>query len=146
MQAIFTRYLILEIDWRVKIGSAPVKTSRRVSWNDCDPSGRIRFQAVFDWFVDAEVEFLRELGIVEAFGTMPRVAAEAEYTLGLWYDDAVELEVGVAEIGRSSVRYRFVVRSGGEEAANGTVKCVYVVDGRSATLPDPIRAALEGAT
>jgi acyl-CoA thioesterase FadM len=122
-----------------------VKTSRRVSWNDCDPSGRIRFQAAFDWFVDAEVELLRTLGIVDVFGTMPRVAADAQYALGLWYDDAIEIEASIVEIGRSSVRYRFLVTKGGQEAVTGAVTCVYVVDGRSASIPDAARAALEAA-
>jgi acyl-CoA thioesterase FadM len=76
---------------------------------------------------------------------MPRVAAEAEYALGLWYDDAVEIEVSVVELGRSSVRYRFVVTSDGEEAVSGAVTCVYVVDGLSAALPDSVRGVLEEA-
>jgi acyl-CoA thioester hydrolase len=122
-----------------------VTTTRRVSWNDCDPSGRIRFQAVFDWFVDAEVAYLEALGVGDAFGTMPRVAAEARWGKGIWFGDSVEIEVGIDEIGRSSLRYRFVVRNGGEEAVSGTVTCVYVVDGRSAPLPGDVRAALEAA-
>jgi acyl-CoA thioester hydrolase len=76
-----------------------VRTPRRVSWCDCDPSGLIRFQAAFDWVVDAEVELLREAGVGEVFGTMPRVAASAEYRRRLVFDDAVEVELRVAEIG-----------------------------------------------
>jgi len=121
-----------------------VRTSRRVSWNDCDPSGRIRFQAVFDWFVDAEVEFLRELGIAELFGAMPRVAADARWTGGIWFGDVVEMDVSVEHVGRSSLRYRFAVTNAGNEAVSGSVTCVYVPDGRSAPIPEAPRAALEG--
>src|SRR3954447_14403533 len=116
--------------------------ARRVSWNDCDPSGLIRYQAIFDWFVDAEVEFLRGRGVEWAFASMPRVAAESTYRRSLRYDDLVSVEVGVESLGRSSVRYAFVVERDGEEAARGAVTCVYVVDGRSASLPDALRAAL----
>jgi acyl-CoA thioester hydrolase len=120
-----------------------VTTTRRVSWNDCDTSGLILFQAAFDWFVDAEVEFLRERGVVSAFATMPRVAASASYRKGLRFDDLVEIDVTVTEVGRSSVGYGFVVTKDGEEAVSGAMTCVYVVDGRSAPLPDDLRAALE---
>jgi acyl-CoA thioester hydrolase len=117
--------------------------SRRVSWNDCDPSGRIRFQAVFDWFVDAEVEFLRARGVAWAFGALPRVTTSASYRLPLVFDDPIELELTVTQAGRSSIDYAFTVRRDGEEAVSGTVRCVYVVEGRSAALPDALRAALE---
>ena len=118
-----------------------MRTSRRVSWNDCDPSGRIRFQAVFDWFVDAEVEFLRELGIAELFGAMPRVAADARWTGGIWFGDVVEID---EHVGRSSLRYRFAVTNAGSEAVSGSVTCVYAPEGRSAPIPDASRSALEG--
>jgi acyl-CoA thioester hydrolase len=116
---------------------------RRVSWNDCDPSGLIRFQAAFDWFVDAELEFLRERGIEAVFETMPRVAADAIYKRPLRFDNPVAIDVRVVEIGRSSVTYRFTVTADGEEAAIGNVTCVYVEAGKSASLPDEVRRALE---
>jgi acyl-CoA thioesterase FadM len=116
---------------------------RRVSWNDCDPSGLIRFQAAFDWFVDAELEFLRERGIEWVFETMPRVAANATYTHPLRFDNPVAIDVRVVEVGRSSVTYRFTVTADGKEAAVGNVTCVYVEGGRSALLPAEVRDVLE---
>ncbi len=100
-------YLILEIDWRVKIRSPDVQFARHVSWNDCDPSGRIRYNAAFDWFVDAEVAFLRSLGMSSAFDRMPRVAASATYRLPLRFEDEIVVEVNVAKVGRSAVTYAF---------------------------------------
>ncbi len=117
--------------------------TRRVSWNDCDPSGRIRYGAAFDWFVDAEVAFLRERGIAWAFEAMPRVAASSSYRAPLAFEDVVEIDVAVSELGRSSVGLHFTVTKDGVEAVSGDATCVYVVDGRSATLPDELRAALE---
>lgn len=116
---------------------------RRVSWNDCDPSGLIRYQAAFDWFVDAEKEFLRSRGVAWVFGNMPRVACNATYRRPLRYDDAITIDVAVAEIGRSSVTFGFVAHDeSGEEAVSAQVTCVFVKDGRSATLPDELREAL----
>lgn len=114
-----------------------------MSWNECDPSGRIRFQSVFDWFVDAEVALLEQLGAGSAFEVMPRVAADASWAKPIWFGDTVEIEVRVAEVGRSSVRYRFAVRNGEDEAVVATITSVYVPDGRSAALPPALRAALE---
>jgi acyl-CoA thioesterase FadM len=51
-----------------------VRTPRRVSWCDCDPPGLIRFQAAFDWVVDAEVALLRAAPLPDAV----RAALEAE--------------------------------------------------------------------
>jgi len=116
---------------------------RRVSWNDCDPSGLIRFQAAFDWFVDAELEFLRERGIEWVFEVMPRVAANSSYSRPLRFDNELTIDVRVVEVGRSSVTYRFTVTTDGEEAAVGNVTCVYVEEGRSASLPDVVRSVLE---
>jgi YbgC/YbaW family acyl-CoA thioester hydrolase len=120
-----------------------VPYERRVSWNDCDPSGLIRYQAAFDWFVDAEKEFLRSRGVAWVFGNMPRVACNATYRLPLRYDDPFTVEVEVAQVGRSSVTFRFVANDeSGAEAVSAEVTCVYVQDGRSATLPDDLREAL----
>jgi acyl-CoA thioesterase FadM len=122
---------------------AAVTSLRRVSWNDCDPSGLILFGAVFDWFVDAEVEFLRERGLDWLYGTIPRVAVAATYRRPLRFDDPIALDVRVDEVGRSSYTYGFTVTAEGEEAVVGSVTCVYVADGRSAELPSEVRAALE---
>jgi acyl-CoA thioester hydrolase len=118
-----------------------VTIKRRVSWNDCDPTGRIRFQAVFDWFVDAEVELLRSHDLYEVFGMMPRVAADATYSRALRFDDLVEIDIRVASLGRSSLGYEFVVSKDGEEAVRGTVTAVYVVADRAAPLPQSLRTA-----
>lgn len=120
-----------------------MRTPRRVSWCDCDPSGLIRFQAAFDWVVDVEVALLREAGVGDAFPRMPRVAAAVEYRRPLVFDDDVEVEVRVAEIGTSSVRYAFRVLRGAEECVSGQVTAVHVVGDRAAPLPDAVRAALE---
>jgi len=120
-----------------------VTITRRVSWNDCDPSGLIRYQAAFDWFVDAEVEFLRSRGMQHMFERMPRVAARSEYRIPLRYDDLVEIDVSIAEIGRSSVTYDYVARVGGRDAVTASVTCVHVSDGRAASIPDDVRTALQ---
>jgi YbgC/YbaW family acyl-CoA thioester hydrolase len=120
-----------------------VTSLRRVSWNDCDPSGLVHYKAVFDWFVDTELEFLRERGIEWVFETMPRVDVKATYKRPLRFDNPIAIDVRVVEVGRSAVTYRFTVTAEGQEAAVASVTCVYVENGRSASLPDEVRNALE---
>lgn len=120
-----------------------MRMTRRVSWNECDPSGRIRFQAVFDWAIDAEVAMLRAAGVGDVFGAMPRVACEASYSNALSFDDEIEVEIGVDHLGSSSTRFAFRVLRAGEECVRGTVTAVHVIEGQPAPLPDDVRAALE---
>lgn len=120
-----------------------MRVKRRVSWNECDPSGLIRFQAVFDWAADAEVAMLRAGGVGGAFVTMPRVACEASYAAALRFDDEIEVEIAVERVGTSSARYTFRVLRDDEECVRGAVTAVHVADGRPTRLPEEVRAALE---
>jgi acyl-CoA thioesterase FadM len=122
----------------------PFAVERRISWMECDRSGRIRHQVVFDWVVDAEVALLREAGLLDAlYDDLPRVAVEAEYLAPLRFDDLVTLQLEVAELGRSSVRYAFHVRRGEASCVRGAATVVFVQDGRAAPLPDALRSLLE---
>src|SRR4051812_40884677 len=114
-------------------GRKPFAVERRISWMECDRSGRIRHQVVFDWVVDAEVALLRDAGLLDAlYDDLPRVAVEAEYRSPLRFDDLVTLELEVAELGQSSVRYAFGVRRGDDLFVRGSATVVFVEDGRAA--------------
>jgi acyl-CoA thioesterase FadM len=122
----------------------PHRVERRISWMECDRSGRIRHQVVFDWVVDAEVGLLRAAGVLdEVYDHLPRVAVEARYLVPLGFDDPVVLELSVAELGRSSATYAFTVARDGTVCVRGTTTVVFVRDGRAAALPDALRVALE---
>jgi acyl-CoA thioester hydrolase len=122
----------------------PYRVERRISWMECDRSGRIRHQVVFDWVVDAEVALLRRAGVLdEVYDDLPRVAVEARYLVPLGFDDPVVLELSVTELGRSSATYAFQVSRDGAVCVGGTTTVVYVRDGRAAAMPEELRAALE---
>src|SRR3954468_2644043 len=108
----------------------PFRLERHISWMECDPSGRIRHQVVFDWVVDAEVGVLRAAGVLEeVYDQLPRVAVEARYLVALGFDDPVVLELSVTELGRSSASYAFEVSRDGTVCVRGTTTVVYVRDG-----------------
>ncbi len=122
----------------------PYRVERRISWMECDRSGRIRHQVVFDWVVDAEVALLRAAGVLdEVYDDLPRVAVEARYLVPLGFDDPVALELSVTELGRSSATYAFEVSRDGTACVHGTATVVYVRDGRAAAMPEALRGALE---
>lgn len=71
----------------------------------------------------------------------------ADYTTRLWFGQRVEVDLGVARIGRSSLTYRFEVRSDDTTAARGEMTIVHT--GTNATgaqqWPEAFRAVLAGA-
>jgi acyl-CoA thioesterase FadM len=125
-------------------GRKPYRVERRISWMECDRSGRIRHQVVFDWVVDAEVALLRSASVLEeVYDHLPRVAVEARYVVPLGFDDLVVLELEVFELGRSSATYAFRVSRGGTVCVHGRATVVFVQDGRAAAMPEALRAALQ---
>ena len=99
----------------------PYRVERRISWMECDRSGRIRHQVVFDWVVDAEVALLRAAGVLdEVYDDLPRVAVEARYLVPLGFDDPVALELSVTELGRQlgDLRLRGLARRHGLRSRN----------------------------
>ena len=56
--------------------------------------------------------------------------------------EVVEVDLSVLEVGRTSVRYAFVVRGDGETVAEGVVTAVFVRDGRPTRWSEDVRRLL----
>jgi len=125
----------------------------RVNWVDTDASGRIHYTAALRYFEIAEHALMRRIFPQRIPGqqgavSLPRVHVECDYRALLGYPDEFECTARVARVGRSSVTYAFQANrpGGGELLLEGRIVAVAVgADGRSVPLPDPLRAALEGA-
>jgi acyl-CoA thioesterase FadM len=105
---------------------ASVVVQRRVEWPDTDAGGIYQYQSVFRWIEAAEAVLHERLGVVsETFGSSPRAHVEATYRAPLRFLDTVDVELTVAAVGRTSVRYEFCVRKDGEVSAYGTVTSVH---------------------
>jgi YbgC/YbaW family acyl-CoA thioester hydrolase len=110
-------------------------TERRVEFRDTDAAGIVHFSAFFPMMEAAEHEMLRSLGIsvlpaalegTQAV-TWPRVAASCNYLSAARFEDILRISVEVADIGRTSVQYRFRFSRAGEEdqsIAEGTMTVV----------------------
>ena len=110
---------------------ALLKTRRRVEFRDTDAAGIVHFSAFFFWMESAEHELLRSAGL-HVFErhpdgseySWPRVSVSCDYRSALRFGEEVDINVYVAELGRSSVTYRFVFEHDGRTAAEGRVVAV----------------------
>jgi acyl-CoA thioester hydrolase len=68
------------------------------------------------------------------------VRYEVDYRARLWFGDLVDIEVAVAEVGRTSVRYAFEVRRGVDVAATGALVAVHSDPAADGVQPWPSEA------
>jgi acyl-CoA thioester hydrolase len=123
---------------------ARITVRRLVEWIDTDAAGFYHNGAVIRWVEAAEAELHTSLGIVGVtFGASPRVRFEVDFLERLWFNDAIEVDLAVTDVGGSSVRYGFQVRRGDVVAARGVLVAAYLPRGaeRSQPWPDPVRRA-----
>lgn len=130
---------------------------RAVDWQDTDAAGHYHHSTVVRWVEAAEAALLDRIGLCWLFGRIPRVRYEVDYRERLWFGDTASIDLSVGNVGRSSLRYDFVItripavtRSPLPQpstiAARGTLTAVHVpaADGGAHSWPDDIAAALRG--
>lgn len=122
---------------------AAVLVQRRVEWPDTDAAGHYHHSTVVRWVEAAEAVLYERLGLSELFGRIPRVRYEVEYAARLWFGDIVDIALGVAELGRTSVTYAFEVRRGDQVVAAGRMVAVSSDPANGGTEPwtDQVRKA-----
>jgi acyl-CoA thioester hydrolase len=122
--------------------------SLRVRYNECDPQGVV-FNANYLTYFDITMgELWRELGgyqeMVEAGVDMVVAEATVRYLAPLRFDDEIEVVARVTRLGDTSMTTELVIEAGGEPAAEGELRHVFVESGGGSTapIPDPIRDGL----
>lgn len=116
----------------------------RVLWVDTDASGRIHYTAAFRWVEVAETELFREHGLMADRDRYPRRNIEAEFLGPIEFDDELEIELTVDQIGRSSLTFKWFARKADETVARGSQTIVYIdAAGRPAALPETVRERLQ---
>ena len=123
----------------------------RVRWSDVDSSGIILWSAYTRLVETAETELFPEAGFPYATlwdqldTWLPRVQFHIDYRSPARLDDLLDVGIGVARIGRSSIRFEFTVsKAAAEVAAEGYLVIVAIsrADGRSVDVPKPLVEAL----
>jgi acyl-CoA thioester hydrolase len=128
--------------------SESFRHSLRVRYNECDPQGVV-FNANYLTYFDITMgELWRELGgyqeMVEAGVDMVVAEATIRYLAPLRFDDEIEIVARVTRLGDTSMTTELVIEAGGEPAAEGELRHVFVESGGGSTapIPDPIRDGL----
>ncbi|TMK84444.1 MAG: acyl-CoA thioesterase [Actinobacteria bacterium] len=124
---------------------ASIVVQRRIEWPDTDASGMYHNTAAFRFIEVAETALLDRLGFVhQVYGRHPRVRLEADFLRPLRFRDLVDIELRVAEVGRTSVTYDVEMRANGELAVRGRAIAVLLTEpgGRPDRWPDEYRRLL----
>lgn len=129
-----------------------VVLKRQVGWIDTDAAGRYHHSSVIRWVEDAEAELLESLGTIALFGSVPRVHYDVDYVSPVYFRDVVETSMRIESVGRTSIRYEFVVHTvppapGVRQAvvARGSMVAVAIgADGQPRAWTDDERSRLTG--
>ena len=126
----------------------PFRHLLRVRYNECDPQGVV-FNANYLTYFDITMsELWRELGGYQAMvnAGVDMVVAEAtvRYLAPLRFDDEMEVVARITRLGDTSMTTELVIEDGGEPAAEGELRHVFIETGggKTARIPDLIRAGL----
>ncbi|WP_067520190.1 acyl-CoA thioesterase [Nocardia uniformis] len=135
-----------------------VTIQRLIDWQDTDAAGHYHHSTVIRWVEAAEAALLDRVDLARLFGHIPRVRYEVDYLDRLWFGDTASIELSIGKIGRSSIRYDFVVSriparaampasDSWTIAARGALIATYApgTENGSRPWPDHIAAALRGA-
>jgi len=128
------------------------RVRERVRWSDVDVSGWIRWDAYTRFVELAETELFRAIGF--PYATLweqldiwlPRVQFHLELRGPARLDDALDAEMWVGSIGRSSIKLVFAMRNAaGAPVADGHLVIVAVArgTGKSIDVPEALVRALQ---
>ena len=130
----------------------PFAVQERVRWSDCDPLGIIYYGTYIRFFESAEHEIFRQAGLpyevlrVQRQVQLPRKAFQVEFHSPAQMDELLEIRVGVARIGESSITMRFEAYRAADlvhrASAQLTVVCVEKETITKRALPDFVKDAL----
>lgn len=119
-------------------GPARIRFPIRVEWVDTDAAGHQHFSAPLRWVERAETELFERLGIGDLTEKCtPRVRFEIDYRARLWFRDVVQVQLGVAKVGRSSLTFTFTIERDGRHAAEGSYVVAHVGASENASEPWP---------
>lgn len=133
----------------------PFRTSRRVEFVDTDMAGIVHYSNFFRFMEAAEVDFLQARGLSVALNRgdkkigLPRVAAQCDFLRPAYFEDILDIDVTLKNLGRKSITYAFEISCKGDVLARGTVTCVCcLVLGprklKSIEIPEEMRELLLG--
>lgn len=126
---------------RDELTGARVTMRRRLAWAETDAAGHNHFSVAVRWLEEAEHLLWRSLGLSSMVPHVPRVHIEVDYHRRIWFEEEVEVTVGVIALGRSSLKLGFEVRTAdGTLAQSGRHTVVHAPDAAAGAQPWPDEA------
>lgn len=119
----------------------------RVIFGDTDQTGAVYYANYLRWFESARAALCRERGIsgrqLTELGVMfPVAEVSCTYRRPTFYEDLVDVDIQVTELGQARIRFGYQLRRGGELIAEGhTVHACVDARGKPVRIPEPLRAA-----
>ena len=112
-------------------------------WADNDAYGHVNNTVYYEWFDSAVNAWMVEQGMLDIANGDPIglvVETRCTYAAPLEFPEPIEVGLAVAELGRSSIRYRIGVFRKGSDSAAAEGEFVHVVVDRSTRRPTEIPA------
>ena len=122
----------------------------RVIFGDTDQMGVVYYANYLRWFEGARAAYLREHGLsgrdlTELGVSFPVAEAHCKYRRPAHYEDLLDVDITLPEMGRAQVRFAYRVLRGEELLADGwTVHACIGAGGRIVRIPERLRVALGG--
>jgi len=113
-------------------------------WADNDAYGHVNNTVYYEWFDSAVNAWMVEHSMLDiALGDPIALVVETRctYAAPLAFPEPVDVGLAVAELGRSSIRYRIGVFGAGSHSAAAEGELVHVVVDRATRRPTEIPAA-----
>ena len=107
-------------------------------WADNDAYGHVNNTVYYEWFDSAVNAWMVEQGLLDIANGDPIalvVETRCTYAAPLEFPQTVEIGLAVAELGRSSIRYRIGIFANGGESAAAEGEFVHVVVDRASRRP-----------
>lgn len=120
----------------------------RVIFGDTDQMGVVYYANYLRWFEGARAAYLREHGLsnrdlTELGVGFPVAEAHCRYRRPAYYEDLLDVDITLPEMGRAQVRFEYRVLRGEELLADGwTVHACIGGGGRIVRIPERLRLAL----
>jgi len=112
-------------------------------WADNDAYGHVNNTVYYEWFDSAVNAWLIEQGMLEIESGDPIalvVETRCTYAASLAFPQSIDIGLAVAELGRSSIRYRIGIFGEGADDAAAEGEFVHVVVDRATRRPVDIPA------
>lgn len=123
----------------------------RVRFQECDPQGVVYFARYLDFVDIALTELWRDRfgsyrELVAAGTDMVVAEASVRYRSAALFDDEIEVELTIGDLGRTSMTTRARILRGDQLLVEASLRQVFIeADSRAKKpIPDRVRAGLEG--